>query len=439
MSSAGNWRELIETEALVRAGGCDLHLHSSASDGTLSAADLARASIEAGLRYVCLTDHDTLAGQEEFLRALRELSGEISALVGVELSTTYDFRGRRAELHLLAYFGDLNQALGLQPYLDEQLRLRRKRNFALLARLQELGYQLSDDFAAGLEGDALIARPHFALELVARGYVSSVAAAFEELLGEGRPAYLDVSRPQLGEAISKIHEAGGLAVLAHPQKTPFFDFSPLYGLSERSLDFGRSLKRLGLDGIEVWHGDATRTEQLGLAALAHSVQLPRTAGSDFHGSLCEREIYRGDRQFLRREYIVTAACLWRGDQIFLAERAPGEYSAGFYEFPGGKLEAGEDFRTALLRELDEELGLELDLAAIPELPSFFLAAERDDSNLYLALFELTLPNSAKWQLHVHSQGGFYTIEEARELNLLPLDRPLLEQLRPRASQDSYLG
>jgi predicted metal-dependent phosphoesterase TrpH len=247
-------------------GRIDLHAHSTASDGTLTPAELVRLALERGVEVLAVTDHDTVAG---VVPALEAAAGTgLRVLPGVELSALY----RGGGLHLLGYGFD-PAASGLGVRLRALSMGREERARAILRLLAKLGAPLSWDRVAVLAQGA-VGRPHIARALVAAGYARDVSDAFHRFIGEGRPAYLPSGRLCVAEAISLVREAGGEVALAHPL------------LPARPLDLVRLLPELrdaGLTGIEVYHSEHDAAATARLRRLVDTEGLWWTGGSDFHG------------------------------------------------------------------------------------------------------------------------------------------------------------
>ncbi len=242
----------------------DLHLHSTRSDGRLEPAALVAAAREANLRAIALTDHDTVAGIDEAERAAVELG--LSFVAGLELSV-YDDRG---STHLLGYFIDHRHA-PLRDFLEGARKSRVRRAAAMVKKLNELGVGLSLAEVLGeASPDGLIARPHVARALVGGGWVSSCGEAFARFIAAGRPAYVPTQRIDPAEGIARIHDAGGLAVLAHGGKTH----------GDEAI---RRLAEAGLDGLETLHPEHGPFEVRRLRRLAAELELLETGGSDWHG------------------------------------------------------------------------------------------------------------------------------------------------------------
>jgi 3',5'-nucleoside bisphosphate phosphatase len=261
----------------------DLHVHSSASDGTEPPAEVMRRAAEAGLDVVALTDHDTVAGHAEARRALTGTLTSLTLLPGMELSSRLGDRS----LHLLAYLFDAGQpdlAAELSRIRDDRV-LRAQ---AMVGRLADLGVGITWDQVAAIAGPAVVGRPHIARAMAASGAIASPREAFtRDWIGDGGRAY--VSRYALDpvHAIRLVRGAGGASVLAHPRAGPEKGAGEVGGVSDEEI--GR-LAAAGLAGVEVFHPDQSDTERARLLALAHDLALVPTGGSDDHGSLTGHRI-----------------------------------------------------------------------------------------------------------------------------------------------------
>ena len=241
----------------------DLHMHSTASDGSRSPGDVVRAAKRASLSAIALTDHDTVDGLAE----ARVVGGELGIRIvnGVELSAVEG----ELETHLLGLH--LIDTGVLERGLGELREMRGRRAATIVARLQAIGVQITLDDVLLQAGDGAIGRPHVARALVADGWATDVRDAFDRYLGANKPAY--VAKDQLGmrEAIAMVHAAGGLAVLAHPGAA---------GTRERL----ENLAGLGMDGVEVKHPSHSSHDTMRLRALAEQLDLIPSGGSDWHGA-----------------------------------------------------------------------------------------------------------------------------------------------------------
>lgn len=247
----------------------DLHTHSTASDGTLSPAELMRAAQAAGLSAVALTDHDTFEGLPEARAEAAKLGLEL--VPGCELSL--DFGG--VPTHLLALFIDE----GPGRVTEELTRVRQARavrNETMLEKLRSVGVNLDREDVARRAG-GVVGRPHMAQAMLAAGVVRSFEEAFSRFLGIGGLAYVPKAKLTPPQAISAIHADGGLAVLAHP-----------YLLSQQPKQIEgmlRELADMGLDGVEVYYTEHSDKYTALISRLAGELGLLESGGSDFHGAV----------------------------------------------------------------------------------------------------------------------------------------------------------
>ena len=241
----------------------DLHMHSTASDGSRSPAEVVRAAKRASLAAIALTDHDTVAGLAEARGVGAELGVRI--VNGVELSAVEG----QTETHLLGLH--LRDTTVLENELAQLREMRGRRAARIVELLQSQGVQVTLDDVLLQAGSGAIGRPHVARALVADGWAIDVRDAFDRYLGAGRPAF--VAKDQLGmrEAIAMVHAAGGLAVLAHPGGG---------GTRERI----EALAALGLDGVEVKHPSHSPQDVARLRACVDQLGLIASGGSDWHGA-----------------------------------------------------------------------------------------------------------------------------------------------------------
>lgn len=247
----------------------DLHVHSNASDGTFTPSELVSYALKKGLTAMALTDHDTVSGVKE-AAAAAEGTG-LCLIPGVELSAEY--RGR--DIHMLGLFLDY-EAEPFLAYLTEFKTIRDERNKQMAARLSEYGMKVSMEEMRQEYGEAVLTRAHFAKILVKKGYVRSYDEAFDRFLGDGRPCYIPRKRITPEGAIELIHQAKGLAALAHPL---------LYHLGMDELKIlVRQLKNQGLDGIEAIYAMNSGRDERRMKELAEEFDLLITGGSDFHGA-----------------------------------------------------------------------------------------------------------------------------------------------------------
>jgi predicted metal-dependent phosphoesterase TrpH len=255
------------------SGGIDLHIHSTASDGTLSAAQILLRALQLRLKAIAITDHDTLKGCQEAISA--GIPATLKFLTGLEMSAAPppDF-GFNGSLHILAYGIDLNHG-GLNDTLAYLQHCRENRNPSIVQRLNHLGIRLCMDDVLRQTNQSLAGRPHIATAMVKKGYVRSVDEAFDRFLAKGRPAYVDKPRIPCAQAIQVIRDAGGLPVLAHP-----YLIHEDFGKIEKLV---RTLIPLGLMGIEALYPEHPAEAVAFYRFLAESRQLLITGGTDFHG------------------------------------------------------------------------------------------------------------------------------------------------------------
>jgi len=255
----------------------DLHTHSTASDGSVSPAELIRLADKANLAAVALADHDTTAGLVE---ALAEAAAHpaLRFIPAIELSARFE----PAAMHIVGLGIDPDQPR-LQAVVEDLLAARNERNPKLIARLQEMGLDVTmDDMLAEVPGDVadpqrVVGRMHLAQALQRKGYVRTTTEAFQKYIGDGCPAYVDKERLSPRQAIEAILAAGGVAVLAHPG---------LLGLDNRA-----QLRRVlqdamaaGLTAVEAYHSDHSPDQTRLTLDVARQLGLGVSGGSDFHGA-----------------------------------------------------------------------------------------------------------------------------------------------------------
>lgn len=253
----------------------DLHLHSTASDGSLPPALLVRRAKEGRLAAMALTDHDTLDGLPEAMAAGEDLGIEV--LPGVEISLDHG----PGTFHMIGLlFDPADAALGAA--LRRVRGGREERNRRLVERLAELGVPVDMEEVVAYAGGDVVARPHFAQALVARGYVGTVKEAFDRWLGKGTPGYVERERLEVEEAIDLVHGAGGVTVLCHPT-TLNLDPGPGAEPDGDLVPFVADLAAKGLDAIEVRYSEHDAKQEAVFRAVAERTGLLESGGSDFHG------------------------------------------------------------------------------------------------------------------------------------------------------------
>jgi hypothetical protein len=251
----------------------DLHTHTLRSDGILTPVELVRAAADAGVTTLAITDHDTLAGVRDLVLG-RAMPAPIELITGVEINALA--RGiplQDGELHILGFGMGLDDE-AFEAALSAQRAARRIRFERTVARLREIGMPV-DDQVANLDpsDDDALGRPTIARALIAAGFATSVEDAFQRLIGWGSPAY--VPREGMGprEAIAAIRAAGGLPVLAHFSEAP------------SQIPLLRELVTFGLGGLEVYYRTFRPETVTMVGAVASTLRLVATGGSDYHGDL----------------------------------------------------------------------------------------------------------------------------------------------------------
>lgn len=253
----------------------DLHVHSTASDGTFTPSGLVDHAIEVGLSAFALTDHDTMRGVAEAKdrAAWHKARGHaIEVYSGVEISAAY----KQKDIHILGLLVDETNEV-LNRALATFLENRNRRNDRILERFAALGIGLTMEDLTEDAPDSVITRAHFARALMKKGIVSSVQEAFEKYVGDNGPCYVAREYMSPEQAIGNIKKAGGVPVLAHPLLYNL-PHDELYALVER-------LTNAGLKGIEVYYSSNRGQDEANVKALANHFGLIATGGSDFHGAV----------------------------------------------------------------------------------------------------------------------------------------------------------
>ncbi|MBQ7486115.1 MAG: PHP domain-containing protein [Clostridia bacterium] len=244
----------------------DLHMHSRASDGTLTPSQLMKVAKMAGVQLCALTDHDTCAGFAEADLAAERLG--ICLIPGIELSC-----GGAKEIHVLGYGVDPAHP-GLMSFRDRRIAERQARAAAMLDALEAAGVPVDREYVYGIASE-FIGRPHIARGLVRAGYVHTVEEAFNRYLLPGKPGYVPRPEVTVREGCELIHAAGGIAVLAHPMELKYGDMV----LSTLVHEW----RGQGLDGMEIYHPSTANHKVGRLRSIASQEGLLITGGSDFHG------------------------------------------------------------------------------------------------------------------------------------------------------------
>lgn len=245
--------------------GIDLHIHTSASDGRFSPAEIVSRSAAAGLAVIAITDHDTVDGIAPALQAARTFPS-LRVIPGVEISTDIP----AGQAHILGYFVDYTDH-ELQIALEKMRNSRWERARKMVARLEDLGCRIEWERVREIAGAASVGRPHIAQALMEKDYVESIKDAFTRYISQDGPAYVERDKMTPVQAAELILRAKGLPVLAHPLTVP----DPEAMVIE--------LKAAGLTGIEVYYKDYTRDDINRLLRLSDRYGLVNTGGTDYHG------------------------------------------------------------------------------------------------------------------------------------------------------------
>ena len=224
-------------------------------------------AVRAGLSVLGITDHDTFRGFDQAAPLAR--AAGLEPVCGIELSTKLHGQS----VHLLGYFLDEDGLAGFRSWIVEMQASRRDRNIRLVARLRELGFDITLAEAEA-RGRGMTGRPHFAQLLVEKGYVANIRQAFDEYLDESAKGYVYRREPSFAEGVARIREAGGIASLAHPVRVRGDVPSLLPELCDA-----------GLNAIEAYHSDHEPEDTESYLALAVRYGLLVTGGSDFHGTV----------------------------------------------------------------------------------------------------------------------------------------------------------
>ena len=254
----------------------DLHIHSTASDGTLTPREIVSMALDLQLGAIAITDHDTIDGAREAMA--RGIPSTCQFVPGVEISATpFLENSPDSSYHILGYFIDLDDP-ELTRLLSKLRNARYGRNPKIIQKLQALGCDISLEEVQAAAAGGLMGRPHIAQVLVNKGYVESIDHAFNAFLRKGRPAYVDKFRIDCPGAIRIISQAGGIPVLAHP--------GLLTLESDEDVDtLVAELKDAGLLGLEVLYPGHSAKQVTRFSALAAAHDLLVTGGTDFHGKI----------------------------------------------------------------------------------------------------------------------------------------------------------
>ena len=243
----------------------DLHIHTTASDGRFSPAEIVRKSAELGLSVIAIADHDSVNGIAEALEAAKAYP-QLTVIPAVEINTDIP----RGEAHVLGYFIDftdreLNVAL---EHLRDSRRLRAQR---MIDKLAKLGVHIEWERVQEIAGNGTIGRPHLAQAMLEKGYITANREAFTRYIGKDGPAHVEREKITPTGAVELVLHANGLPVLAHP-----------FTINDTETMI-IELKQAGLVGIETYYKDYDADQIAELARLADKYNLITTGGTDYHG------------------------------------------------------------------------------------------------------------------------------------------------------------
>lgn len=263
------------------SAGIDLHIHSTASDGTFSPAEILREARRLGLSAIAITDHDTVAGASGVIAS--GIPGDLGFLTGVEITATPPLPfSCSGSFHILGYGMDIEDP-GLSRLLATLRTARKDRNPKIIKRLAAIGIHISLAAVAEASGDAQLGRPHIARYLVDNGFAGSMQDAFDRFLGVSGRAYVEKYLAGADVVMDAIRDAGGVPVLAHPLLAEARH--PGHEAPEALEQLLVELRRMGLGGLEAYYPGHTDQQRTRLLDLADRLDLIATGGSDFHGAM----------------------------------------------------------------------------------------------------------------------------------------------------------
>lgn len=243
----------------------DLHCHSTCSDGTLTPTEIVQLANKINLKGLSITDHDTISAYSEAIVAAEAY--QLPLISGVEFSSIYD----QTNVHILAYSFSLDSKIILDFCQSHSLR-RIERNQIILDLLASHGMPIAENELKMSSTESVIGRPHIALMMLKKGYVTSIQQAFHLYIGENKTCYYPGVKVSAEETIDIIHKANGLAIIAHPHLIP--NVKVVKGLLE--LDF---------DGLEGYYARFNPAQNERWQKIAKRKNWLITGGSDFHGDI----------------------------------------------------------------------------------------------------------------------------------------------------------
>ncbi len=246
----------------------DLHTHTTYSDGTFTPKELVEYAAEKNLSALAITDHDVTEGIEEAEYYGNKLGIEI--IPGIEVSTEYE----GSEIHIVGLFID-RYNFNMNNLLEDMRVKRVERNKQIAQRLQQLGLNVNYEDIVKTAKGSIITRAHIARAILEKGYISSIAEAFDRYIGTGKPAYIKRQVFSWQQTIDMIKLAGGVPIMAHPL---------IYKLSKSRLEAVVSdMAKYGLKGIEAYYSTHSPSDTKYIKSIAYKNNLKLSGGSDFHG------------------------------------------------------------------------------------------------------------------------------------------------------------
>lgn len=253
----------------------DMHIHTTASDGKLTPIEVVELAIKKNLKGIAITDHDTVNG---VIEAREYNQNDIIIIPGIEFSCIKN----NNEIHLLGYFIDYKND-NIINITNKIITHRKNRADKIIKKLNNIGVNIKVEDVLNESKGKSIGRPHIARVLINKNYVNSINEAFEKYLAKGRPAYVKRYKLSLQEGIDLIHNANGIAVIAHP------------GLLDNSINLKTLIHSYNIDGIEVYHSKHSENQEKQFYKIAINDNLIITGGSDYHGDRKEIAFDLGDK------------------------------------------------------------------------------------------------------------------------------------------------
>ncbi|MCK5077971.1 MAG: PHP domain-containing protein [Calditrichia bacterium] len=259
----------------------DLHTHSTFSDGSLTPEQLVKEAVKCNLSAIALTDHDTVSGIPNFLKACKK--HRIKGIPGIEFSVNDELSGG-GQVHLIGLFIDHHSTV-INKYAKAMKQHRIERNRKIVEKLNQAGIVITAKDVENENADGVLGRVHIAKALIKKRMISSVQEAFDTLIGPGKPAFVPKPRFQAEEIINMIHQANGIAILAHPL---YLNFA-----SNKITPFINELVKYGLDGVEVFYPNTPKKIVHTLLKIVEEKKLLISGGSDYHGKPIRPEVNLG--------------------------------------------------------------------------------------------------------------------------------------------------